>query len=127
MNASVVTPARTPTVITSGRVGVVTPGRTTTPPHGRKREKRWILTCHYCNRRGHIRPRCCQYFVDLRRENQERFPPRRLVKQEWVKRSKSKCHIARTPMKAVKENNNKEKNFREKHVVNMQGELDLCG
>ena len=111
MNASVVTPARTPTVITSGRVGVVTPGRTTTPPHGRKREKRWILTCHYYNRRGHIRPRCCQYFVDLRRENQERFPPPRLVKQEWVKRSKSKCHIARTPMEAVKENNIKEKIF----------------
>ena len=44
-----------------------------------------------------------------------------------MKRSKSKCHIARTPMKVVKENNSKEKNFREKHVADMKGELDLCG
>ena len=48
------------------------------------------------------------------------------VKQEWVKRSKSKCHIARTPMKVVEEINIKEKIFCEKEVANMQRELDLC-
>ena len=127
LNTSVVTPARTPAVITSRRVGVAIPGRTTTASPWKKKEKRWIPICHYCNRKGHIRPRCYQYFADLRRENQERFPPRRPVKQEWVKKSESKCHIARTPMKAVKEINIKQKIFHEKHVADLQGELDLCG
>ena len=49
LKASVATPARTPTVITSGRVGVPTSGRTTTASPGRKKEKRWIPMCHYCN------------------------------------------------------------------------------
>ena len=125
--ASVATPAKTPAVITCARVGVTTTGRTTTASPWKKNEKRWIPTCHYCNRKGHIRPRCYQYFADLRRENQERFPPRRPVKQEWVKKSESRCHIARTPIKAMKEINVKEKIFCEKQVADMQGELDLCG
>ena len=51
LKASVVTPARTPAVITSGRVGVATPSRTTTASPWKKKEKRWIPTCHYCNRK----------------------------------------------------------------------------
>ena len=51
LNASVVTPARTPAVITSGRMGVVAPGRTSTASPRRKKEKRWIPICYYCNKR----------------------------------------------------------------------------
>ena len=40
LNTSVVTPARTPAVITCGRVGVATPGRTTTASPWKKKEKR---------------------------------------------------------------------------------------
>ena len=115
MKAGVATLAKTPIVITFRRVGVETPGKITTALPRRKREKRLILTCHYCNKRGHVRPRCYQYFADLRRENQERFPPRRLVKQEWVKKYESKCYVARTPMKVVEEINIKKKIFRGKH------------
>ena len=43
-----------------------------------------------------------------------------------MKKFESNCHIARTPMKVVKEINIKEKIFRKKHVADMQGELDLC-
>ena len=80
--ASVVTLARTPAVIISRRVGVATSSITTIASPGKKKEKRWIPICHYYNIRRHIRPRGYQYFADLRRENQERFPPHRLVKQE---------------------------------------------
>ena len=52
LNASVVTPARAPAVITS------------TASLGKKKENRWIPICHYCNR-----PWCYQCFADLRREN----------------------------------------------------------
>ena len=75
---SIATPTRTLAVVTS----VVTPRRTTTPSPERMREKRWIPTCYHCNRRRHIRSKCYQYFAYLRRANQERFPPRRVVKQE---------------------------------------------
>ena len=51
LKASVVTPARIPAVITSVRVGVATPGRISTASPGKKKEKRWIPICHYCNRR----------------------------------------------------------------------------
>ena len=44
-----------------------------------------------------------------------------------MNKSESKCHIARTLMKTVKEINIEEKIFRGKYVADMQGELDLCG
>ena len=44
-----------------------------------------------------------------------------------MKKSESRCHIARTPIKAMKEINVNEKIFCEKQVADMQGELDLCG
>ena len=116
--------------MTSGKasvaIPVVTPGRTTTVSSGRMRKKRWIPTRHYCNRRGHIRPRCFQYFADLRRANQERFQPRKLMKQEWMKKYESKCNVTRTSLKAVEEINIKEKNFCGKYVADMRGESDLC-
>ena len=51
LKASVATPAKTPAVITSNRVGVAIPGTKSTTSPGRKKEKRWIPICHYCNRR----------------------------------------------------------------------------
>ena len=122
LKASVATPARTPTVITSGRVGVATPGRTTTASPGKKKENRWIPICHYYNKRGHIKPQCYKYFAYLRRENQERYTPHRPVKRKFVKKFKSKFYIARTPMKVVKEIVIKDKTFRRKQVADMHGE-----
>ena len=44
-----------------------------------------------------------------------------------MKKSESKCHIARTSMKVVEEINIKDKIFRGKQVADIHGELDLCG
>ena len=68
------------------------------PPGGTLGYSRRI--CHYCNKRGHIRPRCFQFFIDLRRANQQRFPPRRPERQEWVKKSENKCNVAFISLKA---------------------------
>ena len=80
------TPIRTPVVMTTQRTSGVPLGGT--PSRGRRRN--WVSICHYYNKRGHIRPRCFQFFTDLRRANQQRVPPRRPERQEWVKKSKSK-------------------------------------
>ena len=49
------------------------------------------------------------------------------MKQEWVKKSESKCNMARTSLKAKEDINIHGKIFHGNHVAEMQGELDLCG
>ena len=49
------------------------------------------------------------------------------MKQEWVKKSESKCNMARTSLKAKEDINIHEKIFHGNNVADMQGELDLCG
>ena len=49
------------------------------------------------------------------------------VKEKWVKKSESKCNMARSSLKDVEDINIQEKIFLGKHVADMQGELDLCG
>ena len=44
-----------------------------------------------------------------------------------MKKSESKCNMAKTSLKAKEDINIHEKIFRENHVADMQGELDLCG
>ena len=122
--ASVVTLARTPAVIISRRVGVATSSITTIASPGKKKEKRWIPICHYCNRRGHIRPQCYQYLADLRRVGKKMPHSRRSTKQVWMEKSNLRCNMACTSLKAMEEINVKEKI---KQVADMQGELDLCG
>ena len=121
--ASVATPVRTPVVVTS----VATPGRTTTTSSGRVREKRWIPTCHYCNKRGHIRPRCYQYLADLRKVGKKTSHSQRSTKQVWMEKLNLHCNMACTSLKAVEDMNVKEKFFCGKQVADMQGELNLCG
>ena len=49
----VATPIRTPVIMAPRRTSGVPPGGTL----GRTRRRNWVPTCHYCNKRGHIRPR----------------------------------------------------------------------
>ena len=109
------TPIRTHAIVNSGKANVATPNGTP----GRMRRRKWIPTCHYCNKRGHIRPRCFQLFADLRRASQERLLPRKPVKQEWVKKSESKCNMARSSLKDVEDINIQEKIFLGKHIADM--------
>ena len=123
-----VTPVRTPAVMKFGKARVTTPARTpavvtATTSSERVREKRWIPICHYCNRRGHIRPQCYQYLADLRRVGKKMPHSRRSTKQVWVKKSNLRCNMVCT----VEDMNVKEKVFHGKQVADMQGELDLCG
>ena len=86
----------TSTVVNPGNTSVATPAGTS----GKTRRGRWTPICHYCNKRGHIRPRCFQFFADLRREHQKKSQPRRSTKQEWVKKIESRCNVAFTSLKA---------------------------
>ena len=71
-------PIRTPVVMTSRKARITT--HVATP--GRTGRRKWTPTCHYCNKQGHTRPCCFQYFIDLRRENQERSQHHRPFKKE---------------------------------------------
>ena len=67
----VATPIRAPAV-TPTRTLVATPSITPSMTQGRIREKICVSIFHYCNKKGHIRPRCYQYLADLKRVDQEK-------------------------------------------------------
>ena len=89
-------PLATPAVMTPRSAIVAT--LVATP--GRTRRRRWIPIFHYYIKRGHIKPQSFQFFAYLRRAIQERMSPRKLVKQERVKKSESKCNVAFTTLKS---------------------------
>ena len=49
--------------------------------------KKWVPVCHYCERVGHIRPRCFQYLANLRKTDKNKPQRQSLTKQVWVKKS----------------------------------------
>ena len=87
--------------------------------------KKWVPVCHYCERVGHIRPRCFQYLADLRKIDKKKPQRQSLTKQVWMKKSDLQCNMASTSSKAtgkiIVENNI----FRGKHEVGVQGELAI--
>ena len=87
--------------------------------------RKWILTCHYCERIEHIRPRCFKYLVDLKKIDKKKPYCLRLTKQVWLKKSDLHCNMAYNSSKAdgkIKLNNNI---FHEKHEASVQKELEL--
>ena len=75
--ASVGTPVRIPGVTQPG----VSQARRPPTDSNQMRSRRRIPICHYCNKIGHIRPRCYQYFTYLRRADKERARAPRRGKQ----------------------------------------------
>ncbi|CAM8890146.1 unnamed protein product [Rhodiola kirilowii] len=58
----------------------------------RRRDER---ICYYCNKRGHIKPRCYEFLSYLKKLKQKHSPQ---VKQVWrVKQRSEKQHVAPTP------------------------------
>ena len=72
----------------SGGTPAVTPTRRSPANLNRMRNRSWIPTCHYFNRKEHIRPRCFQYFADLGIANEEKLSAQRHVDKKWERKLK---------------------------------------
>ena len=81
--------------------------------------------CHYCERVGHIRPRCFQYLADLRKTDKNKPHRQSLTKQVWVKKSDLQCNMAHTSSKATRKIIVEKNIFRGKHEAGVQGELAI--
>ena len=71
------------TVFVKAKTEVVTPVVSSTAGSNKEKTRRSrIPICHYCKRKGHIRRRCYQYLVDLRRNmphSSTRKPASRMI------------------------------------------------
>ena len=84
-------------------------------------KKRFVPICHFCNKPGHIRPKCFEYrniFKISRHENyhskfaaKSRKTPKHkidlkknVVKKIWIKKSDLICYVAHTSLKVVSTN-----------------------
>ena len=87
--------------------------------------KKWVPVCNYCERVGHIRPRCFQYLADLRKTDKNKPQRQSLTKQVWVKKSDLQCNMALTSSKATGKIIVEKNIFRGKHEAGVQGELAI--
>ena len=77
--------------------------------HSGTKGNRWILTCYYCNKKGHIRLHYYQYLSNLKRVCHGKILLKKKIKQIWVRKTKAKCNMAYNSFKVMKEIMNNKK------------------
>ena len=61
--------------------------------------KKWVLVCHYCERSGHIRPRCFQYLADLRKISEKKQYGTKTTKKACRRKGDVHSYVAYTSLK----------------------------
>ena len=74
------------------KTGTQTGARAVTPG------KKWIPVCHYCERSGHIRPRCFQYLADLRKISESKQHGRKITRKAWRRKGDQSNVPANVPV-----------------------------
>ena len=80
------------TEVNQRKTGTQTGAQAVTP------SKKWIPVCHYCERSGHIRPRCFQYLADLRKISESKQHGRKITRKAWRRKGDQSNVPANVPV-----------------------------